>query len=171
MRDMRHHPLAGHHSVVPQDSATVTVYIMPSKSDCVFTALLYPEAFLPHCDTFLFSVFVLQLLFLQEHIFQLMKSDSYARFLRSNIYQDLLLARKKVSYTHSTRNVSFSLYSIDMNTFYYESIFLKKSDKIKKLAKINKNAQFFIEICSSVFFIFKIPKNIFLIYHIVIFNG
>uniref|UniRef100_A0A8C5HN56 Regulator of G-protein signaling 6-like n=1 Tax=Gouania willdenowi TaxID=441366 RepID=A0A8C5HN56_GOUWI len=31
----------------------------------------------------------------QEHIFQLMKSDSYARFLRSNIYQDLLLARKK----------------------------------------------------------------------------
>uniref|UniRef100_A0A8C5HM89 Regulator of G-protein signaling 6-like n=1 Tax=Gouania willdenowi TaxID=441366 RepID=A0A8C5HM89_GOUWI len=35
----------------------------------------------------------------QEHIFQLMKSDSYARFLRSNIYQDLLLARKKVSCT------------------------------------------------------------------------
>lgn len=32
----------------------------------------------------------------QEHIFKLMKSDSYARFLRSNIYQDLLLARKKV---------------------------------------------------------------------------
>uniref|UniRef100_A0A7N6BS63 Regulator of G protein signaling 6 n=1 Tax=Anabas testudineus TaxID=64144 RepID=A0A7N6BS63_ANATE len=36
----------------------------------------------------------------QEHIFKLMKSDSYARFLRSNIYQDLLLARKKVSCTH-----------------------------------------------------------------------
>uniref|UniRef100_A0A8C6WST2 Regulator of G protein signaling 6 n=1 Tax=Neogobius melanostomus TaxID=47308 RepID=A0A8C6WST2_9GOBI len=35
----------------------------------------------------------------QEHIFKLMKSDSYARFLRSNIYQDLLLARKKVSRT------------------------------------------------------------------------
>uniref|UniRef100_A0A669B4L1 Regulator of G protein signaling 6 n=1 Tax=Oreochromis niloticus TaxID=8128 RepID=A0A669B4L1_ORENI len=35
----------------------------------------------------------------QEHIFKLMKSDSYARFLRSNIYQDLLLARKKVSCT------------------------------------------------------------------------
>uniref|UniRef100_A0A8C6P414 Regulator of G protein signaling 6 n=1 Tax=Nothobranchius furzeri TaxID=105023 RepID=A0A8C6P414_NOTFU len=33
----------------------------------------------------------------QDHIFQLMKSDSYARFLRSNIYQDLLLARKKVT--------------------------------------------------------------------------
>ncbi|XP_056282339.1 regulator of G-protein signaling 6-like isoform X2 [Pseudoliparis swirei] len=31
----------------------------------------------------------------QEHIYKLMKSDSYARFLRSNIYQDLLLARKK----------------------------------------------------------------------------
>ncbi|XP_041929015.1 regulator of G-protein signaling 6-like isoform X1 [Alosa sapidissima] len=31
----------------------------------------------------------------QEHIFQLMKSDSYSRFLRSSTYQDLLLARKK----------------------------------------------------------------------------
>nr|XP_061824933.1 regulator of G-protein signaling 6-like isoform X5 [Nerophis lumbriciformis] len=31
----------------------------------------------------------------QEHIFTLMKSDSYARFLRSNVYQDLLFARKK----------------------------------------------------------------------------
>uniref|UniRef100_A0A674NDN4 Regulator of G protein signaling 6 n=1 Tax=Takifugu rubripes TaxID=31033 RepID=A0A674NDN4_TAKRU len=38
----------------------------------------------------------------QEHIFKLMKSDSYARFLRSNIYQDLLLARKKVSRTTAT---------------------------------------------------------------------
>uniref|UniRef100_A0A8C6P436 Regulator of G protein signaling 6 n=1 Tax=Nothobranchius furzeri TaxID=105023 RepID=A0A8C6P436_NOTFU len=41
----------------------------------------------------------------QDHIFQLMKSDSYARFLRSNIYQDLLLARKKVSYTHTPRSL------------------------------------------------------------------
>ncbi|KAJ6667226.1 hypothetical protein lerEdw1_017204, partial [Lerista edwardsae] len=32
----------------------------------------------------------------QEHIYKLMKSDSYARFLRSNAYQDLLLAKKKV---------------------------------------------------------------------------
>ncbi|KAG7509285.1 regulator of G-protein signaling 6-like [Solea senegalensis] len=31
----------------------------------------------------------------QDHIYKLMKSDSYARFLRSNIYQDLLTARKK----------------------------------------------------------------------------
>ncbi|XP_066550423.1 regulator of G-protein signaling 6 isoform X2 [Amia ocellicauda] len=31
----------------------------------------------------------------QEHIYMLMKSDSYARFLRSNAYQDLLLAKKK----------------------------------------------------------------------------
>ncbi|KAI4540733.1 hypothetical protein MG293_009774, partial [Ovis ammon polii] len=30
-----------------------------------------------------------------EHIYKLMKSDSYARFLRSNAYQDLLLAKKK----------------------------------------------------------------------------
>lgn len=32
----------------------------------------------------------------QDHIYKLMKSDSYARFLRSNVYQDLLMARKKV---------------------------------------------------------------------------
>uniref|UniRef100_A0AAQ4NZ35 Regulator of G protein signaling 6 n=1 Tax=Gasterosteus aculeatus aculeatus TaxID=481459 RepID=A0AAQ4NZ35_GASAC len=33
----------------------------------------------------------------QDHIYKLMKSDSYARFLRSNVYQDLL--RKKVNVT------------------------------------------------------------------------
>ncbi|XP_044515905.1 regulator of G-protein signaling 6 [Gracilinanus agilis] len=31
----------------------------------------------------------------QEHIYKLMKSDSYTRFLRSNAYQDLLQAKKK----------------------------------------------------------------------------
>ncbi|XP_069773199.1 regulator of G-protein signaling 6 isoform X3 [Narcine bancroftii] len=31
----------------------------------------------------------------QEHIYKLMKSDSYARFLRSNAYQELLQAKKK----------------------------------------------------------------------------
>uniref|UniRef100_A0A8C4TJM9 Regulator of G protein signaling 6 n=1 Tax=Erpetoichthys calabaricus TaxID=27687 RepID=A0A8C4TJM9_ERPCA len=31
----------------------------------------------------------------QEHIYKLMKSDSYTRFLRSNVYQDLLLLKKK----------------------------------------------------------------------------
>ncbi|KAM6915712.1 regulator of G-protein signaling 6-like [Xenentodon cancila] len=31
----------------------------------------------------------------QDHIYKLMKSDSYSRFLRSNVYQDLLMARKK----------------------------------------------------------------------------
>ncbi|KAJ3607214.1 hypothetical protein NHX12_026727, partial [Muraenolepis orangiensis] len=31
----------------------------------------------------------------QDHIYKLMKSDSYMRFLRSNAYQDLLIARKK----------------------------------------------------------------------------
>uniref|UniRef100_A0A8C5B4C1 Regulator of G protein signaling 6 n=1 Tax=Gadus morhua TaxID=8049 RepID=A0A8C5B4C1_GADMO len=31
----------------------------------------------------------------QDHIYKLMKSDSYTRFLRSNAYQDLLITRKK----------------------------------------------------------------------------
>ncbi|MEQ2232463.1 Regulator of G-protein signaling 7, partial [Ilyodon furcidens] len=30
-----------------------------------------------------------------DHIYKLMKSDSYPRFLRSSVYQDLLMARKK----------------------------------------------------------------------------
>uniref|UniRef100_A0A8C5HN91 Regulator of G-protein signaling 6-like n=1 Tax=Gouania willdenowi TaxID=441366 RepID=A0A8C5HN91_GOUWI len=46
----------------------------------------------------------------QEHIFQLMKSDSYARFLRSNIYQDLLLARKKVN-TEQGRRTSLEKFT------------------------------------------------------------
>lgn len=65
-----------------------------------FSTLLFilspPSLFLPGRHT-LISLFVC---LLQEHIFKLMKSDSYARFLRSNIYQDLLLARKKVSCSH-----------------------------------------------------------------------
>jgi len=44
-------------------------------------------AFLSASNVFLF----------QDHIYKLMKSDSYPRFLRSSAYQDLLLARKKVS--------------------------------------------------------------------------
>uniref|UniRef100_A0A8C5E0N1 Regulator of G-protein signaling 7 n=1 Tax=Gouania willdenowi TaxID=441366 RepID=A0A8C5E0N1_GOUWI len=32
----------------------------------------------------------------QEHIYKLMKSDSYSRFIRSNAYQELLQAKKKV---------------------------------------------------------------------------
>jgi len=39
----------------------------------------------------------LHILFLQqEHIYKLMKSDSYSRFIRSNAYQELLQAKKKV---------------------------------------------------------------------------
>lgn len=32
----------------------------------------------------------------QEHIYKLMKSDSYSRFIRSSVYQELLQAKKKV---------------------------------------------------------------------------
>uniref|UniRef100_A0A669BLX1 Regulator of G protein signaling 6 n=1 Tax=Oreochromis niloticus TaxID=8128 RepID=A0A669BLX1_ORENI len=39
----------------------------------------------------------------QDHIYKLMKSDSYSRFLRSNLYQDLLMARKKVSDSQGRR--------------------------------------------------------------------
>uniref|UniRef100_A0A9J8BLU6 Regulator of G protein signaling 7a n=1 Tax=Cyprinus carpio carpio TaxID=630221 RepID=A0A9J8BLU6_CYPCA len=34
----------------------------------------------------------------QEHIYKLMKSDSYSRFIRSSAYQELLQAKKKVKY-------------------------------------------------------------------------
>ncbi|KAM4723548.1 regulator of G-protein signaling 6-like isoform 2-T2 [Anableps anableps] len=47
----------------------------------------------------------------QEHIFKLMKSDSYARFLRSNIYQDLLSARKKPADTEQGRRTSLEKFT------------------------------------------------------------
>ncbi|MGH0131829.1 UNVERIFIED_CONTAM: hypothetical protein FKN15_048183 [Acipenser sinensis] len=34
----------------------------------------------------------------QEHIYKLMKSDSYARFIRSSAYQELLQAKKKIKF-------------------------------------------------------------------------
>lgn len=47
----------------------------------------------------------------QEHIFKLMKSDSYARFLRSNAYQDLLLARKKQPESEQGRRTSLEKFT------------------------------------------------------------
>lgn len=51
----------------------------------------------------------------QDHIYKLMKSDSYTRFLRSNVYQDLLTVRKKVSVTisqiESCMQMSYELYT------------------------------------------------------------
>ena len=66
--------------------------IRPPSPLCAPLLLSHPRRTHSHLAVFFFL--------LQEHIFKLMKSDSYARFLRSNIYQDLLLARKKVSCTH-----------------------------------------------------------------------
>uniref|UniRef100_UPI00358EF313 regulator of G-protein signaling 7-like isoform X2 n=1 Tax=Myxine glutinosa TaxID=7769 RepID=UPI00358EF313 len=42
----------------------------------------------------------------QEHIYKLMKSDSYARFLRSSVYQELLQAKKKVKSVTAKRLTS-----------------------------------------------------------------
>ncbi|NXC16553.1 RGS7 protein, partial [Corythaeola cristata] len=55
----------------------------------------------------------------QEHIYKLMKSDSYPRFIRSSAYQELLQAKKKLentldrrtSFEKFTRNVGKSLTS------------------------------------------------------------
>ncbi|XP_062407401.1 regulator of G-protein signaling 6-like [Sardina pilchardus] len=47
----------------------------------------------------------------QDHIYKLMKSDSYARFLRSNAYQDLLLARKKLETTEQGRRTSLEKFT------------------------------------------------------------
>ena len=49
---------------------------------------------------------------LQEHIYCLMKNDSYQRFLRSDIYRDLVnLSRKKVKRFLKSSNTPFSNYS------------------------------------------------------------
>uniref|UniRef100_A0A673K1I0 Regulator of G-protein signaling 7-like n=1 Tax=Sinocyclocheilus rhinocerous TaxID=307959 RepID=A0A673K1I0_9TELE len=45
-----------------------------------------------YCPLALLTVFVLH----QEHIYKLMKSDSYSRFIRSSAYQEMLQAKKKV---------------------------------------------------------------------------
>lgn len=41
----------------------------------------------------------------QEHIYKLMKSDSYSRFIRSSAYQELLQAKKKVRKKKKTSSV------------------------------------------------------------------
>lgn len=45
----------------------------------------------------------------QEHIYKLMKSDSYSRFIRSSAYQELLQAKKKVTKTDSQHCFFFKL--------------------------------------------------------------
>ncbi|XP_057678469.1 regulator of G-protein signaling 6 [Corythoichthys intestinalis] len=46
----------------------------------------------------------------QDHIYKLMKSDSYTRFLRSNVYQDLLNSRKKLE-TEQGRRTSLEKFT------------------------------------------------------------
>uniref|UniRef100_A0A3Q2YNC3 Regulator of G protein signaling 6 n=1 Tax=Hippocampus comes TaxID=109280 RepID=A0A3Q2YNC3_HIPCM len=46
----------------------------------------------------------------QDHIYKLMKSDSYTRFLRSSIYQDLLNSRKKLE-TEQGRRTSLEKFT------------------------------------------------------------
>uniref|UniRef100_A0A3B5AEP4 Regulator of G-protein signaling 6-like n=1 Tax=Stegastes partitus TaxID=144197 RepID=A0A3B5AEP4_9TELE len=50
----------------------------------------------------------------QDHIYKLMKSDSYARFLRSNVYQDLLMARKKQGRRTSLEKFTRSVVSVPL---------------------------------------------------------
>lgn len=45
----------------------------------------------------------------QEHIYKLMKSDSYSRFIRSSAYQELLQAKKKVKNT-THRHIAWCKY-------------------------------------------------------------
>uniref|UniRef100_A0A3P8RD59 Regulator of G protein signaling 6 n=1 Tax=Astatotilapia calliptera TaxID=8154 RepID=A0A3P8RD59_ASTCA len=65
----------------------------------------------------------------QDHIYKLMKSDSYSRFLRSNLYQDLLMARKKPE-TEQGRRTSLEkftrsvlLRNLENKTLNYDSSF------------------------------------------------
>lgn len=47
---------------------------------------------------FYFFIFTWCFFLQQEHIYKLMKSDSYSRFIRSSAYQELLQAKKKVKH-------------------------------------------------------------------------
>lgn len=48
----------------------------------------------------------MQMCFPQEHIYKLMKSDSYSRFIRSSAYQELLQAKKKVMHCKQLKTTS-----------------------------------------------------------------
>uniref|UniRef100_A0A3Q2XIM9 Regulator of G protein signaling 6 n=1 Tax=Hippocampus comes TaxID=109280 RepID=A0A3Q2XIM9_HIPCM len=52
----------------------------------------------------------------QDHIYKLMKSDSYTRFLRSSIYQDLLNSRKKVGLGRRTSLEKFTRSVVSLNS-------------------------------------------------------
>ncbi|KAL0963087.1 hypothetical protein UPYG_G00349530 [Umbra pygmaea] len=47
----------------------------------------------------------------QDHIYKLMKSDSYTRYLRSNAYQDLLMAKKKPESEQQGRRTSLEKFT------------------------------------------------------------
>uniref|UniRef100_A0AAQ5XB17 Regulator of G protein signaling 6 n=1 Tax=Amphiprion ocellaris TaxID=80972 RepID=A0AAQ5XB17_AMPOC len=109
MCDVQRLSLAGHysaqsHRTLPFMSAHSVGITPPTNHTCVHRInIIRPLFVYLHFHRFYHAKQThthLCLFLLQEHIFKLMKSDSYARFLRSNIYQDLLLARKKVSRTH-----------------------------------------------------------------------
>lgn len=57
------------------------------------------------------------MLLYQEHIYKLMKSDSYSRFIRSSAYQELLQAKKKVKKSClqnlTEKHLTFSSVKID----------------------------------------------------------
>uniref|UniRef100_A0A4W6EIH4 Regulator of G protein signaling 7 n=1 Tax=Lates calcarifer TaxID=8187 RepID=A0A4W6EIH4_LATCA len=49
----------------------------------------------------------------QEHIYKLMKSDSYSRFIRSSAYQELLQAKKKVKHKREYKVLKESAQGVD----------------------------------------------------------
>uniref|UniRef100_A0A3B4TME3 Regulator of G protein signaling 6 n=1 Tax=Seriola dumerili TaxID=41447 RepID=A0A3B4TME3_SERDU len=66
----------------------------------------------------------------QDHIYKLMKSDSYTRFLRSNVYQDLLMARKKPE-TEQGRRTSLEKFTRSVVSVPLRPLFTLKTAFIK----------------------------------------
>lgn len=87
-------------------TASVLVFIyfsFPQVHLAALVCLLLPHtAFLFKAILWIRCSFVINSFFLlppfQEHIYKLMKSDSYSRFIRSSAYQELLQAKKKVKF-------------------------------------------------------------------------
>jgi len=65
----------------------------------------------------------------QEHIYKLMKSDSYSRFIRSSAYQELLQAKKKVKKTRLVwkyrKLLCMFVRFVDLCTYTHSSLMLK----------------------------------------------
>uniref|UniRef100_A0A8C3VHL5 Regulator of G protein signaling 7 n=1 Tax=Catharus ustulatus TaxID=91951 RepID=A0A8C3VHL5_CATUS len=83
----------------------------------------------------------------QEHIYKLMKSDSYPRFIRSSAYQELLQAKKKMCTSLFLFTFSFSLNSNQFDP--HEKLFLSSTISVLPIPCFAKSHYSLIPVFAS----------------------